>query len=68
MQRFLKQKNNRLIMQSKCTACGIKKSRFMKKNEAKGFIEQFRNSNKTEQNSIVRGYFTFKYKEIKYKK
>ena len=31
MQRFLKQRNNRLIMQSKCIACGIKKSRFMKK-------------------------------------
>ena len=28
-------KNNRLIMQSKCPACGIKKSRFVKKQEAK---------------------------------
>ena len=30
-------KNNRLIMQSKCFVCGIKKSR------SKMFIEQFRN-------------------------
>ena len=29
-------KNNRLIMQSKCTVCGIRKSRFVKEQEAKG--------------------------------
>ena len=29
-------KNNRLIMQSKCPVCGIKKSRFLKEQEAKG--------------------------------
>ena len=28
-------KNNRLVMQSKCSVCGIKKSRFVKKQEAK---------------------------------
>ena len=28
--------NNRLIMQSKCTVCGIRKSRFVKEQEAKG--------------------------------
>ena len=31
-----KTKNNRLIMQSKCPVCGIKKSRFVKEPEAKG--------------------------------
>ena len=31
--------NNRLIMQSKCPVCRIKKSRFVKEQEAKGFIE-----------------------------
>ena len=31
-------KNGRLIMQSKCTECGIKKSRFVKKQEAKGLL------------------------------
>ena len=39
IQRFLKQKKNgRLIMQSKCTECGFKNSRFVKKQEAKGLL------------------------------
>ena len=29
---------NRLIMQSKCPACGIKKSRYVKEQEAKGLL------------------------------
>ena len=33
--KIFKRKNNRLIMQSKCAACGIKKSRFVEKQEAK---------------------------------
>ena len=31
-------KNNRIIMQSKCTLCGTKKSRFLKKQEANGLL------------------------------
>ena len=31
-------KNNRLVMQSKCSVCGIKKSRFVKKQEAKSLL------------------------------
>ena len=31
-------KNDRLIMQSKCLVCGIKKSRFVKEQEAKGLL------------------------------
>ena len=31
-------KNNRLIMQSKCDVCGIKKSRSVKEQEAKGLL------------------------------
>ena len=31
-------KNVRLIMQSKCADCGIKKSRFVKEQEAKGLL------------------------------
>ena len=31
-------KNSRLIMQSKCFFCGIKKSRFVKVQEAKGLL------------------------------
>ena len=34
-QKRVKTKNNRLIMQSKCPVCGIKKSRFVKEQEAK---------------------------------
>ena len=31
-------KNNRLVMQSKCSICGIKKSKFVKEQEAKGLL------------------------------
>ena len=33
---MVRTKNSRLIMQSKCPVCGIKKSRFVKEQEAKG--------------------------------
>ena len=36
--KIFKTKNNRLIMQSQCTDCGIKKSRFVKEQEAKGLL------------------------------
>ena len=35
-------KSNRLLMQSKCSVCENKKSRFVKEKEAKGFIEWIR--------------------------
>ena len=35
--KMFRTKNNRLIMQSKCD-CGIKKSRFIKEQEAKGLL------------------------------
>ena len=35
---MLRTKNNRLIMQSKQSACGIKKSRFAKEQEANGLL------------------------------
>ena len=35
LKKCLKQKNGRLIMQSKCTECGIKKLRFLKEQKAK---------------------------------
>ena len=35
---MVRTKNNRLIMQSKCTVCGIKKSRFVKEKEAKDLL------------------------------
>ena len=36
--KMVRTKNNRLIMQSKCPVCGIKKSRFIKEQEAKGLL------------------------------
>ena len=33
-----KTKNNRLIMQSKCSECGIKKTRFVKEQKAKRLL------------------------------
>ena len=36
--KMLRTNNNRLIMQSKCSVCGIKKSRFVKEQEAKGLL------------------------------
>ena len=36
--KIFKTKKGRLIMQSKCTECGFKKSRFVKKQEVKGLL------------------------------
>ena len=36
--KIFKTKNDRLIIQSKCSLCGIKKSRFVKAQEAKGLL------------------------------
>ena len=36
--KMIRTKNNRLIMQSKCPVCGIRKSRFVKEQEAKGLF------------------------------
>ena len=35
-------KNNRLVMQSKCSVCGIKKSRFIEEQEVKGLFGNLR--------------------------
>ena len=37
-QKMIRTKNNRLVMQSKCSVCRIKKSRFVKEQEAKGLL------------------------------
>ena len=39
---MVRTKNNKLIMQSKCPVCGIKKSRFVKEQEAKGLLSNLR--------------------------
>ena len=36
--KIFKTKNSRLIMQSKCLVCRIRKSRFVKEQEAKGLL------------------------------
>ena len=36
--KMFRTKNNRLIMQSKCSVCRIKKSRFVKEQEAKDLL------------------------------
>ena len=36
--KMVRAKNNKLIMQSKCSVCGIKKSRFVKEQEGKGLL------------------------------
>ena len=35
---MIKTKNGKLALSSKCVACGSKKSRFMKEQEAKGLL------------------------------
>ena len=36
--KMVRTRNNRLIMKSKCSVCGIKKSIFVKEQEAKGLL------------------------------
>ena len=36
--KMVRTKNNRLVMQSKCSVCRIKKPRFVKEQEAKGLL------------------------------
>ena len=36
--KIVRPKNNRLVIQSKCSVCGIRKSRFVKEQEAKGLL------------------------------
>ena len=40
--RIVKTKKNRLVMQSKCSVCGIKKLRFVKEQEAKSLLSNLR--------------------------
>ena len=36
--KIVRTKNNKLVMQSKCSVCGIKKSRFLEEQEAKDLL------------------------------
>ena len=46
-------KNNKLIMQSKCTVCKIKKSRFMKEQEAKVLLSSLSLKNPLSKVSLI---------------
>ena len=37
---MVKTKNNRLLMQSKCSTCKTRKSRFVKEQDAKGLLSK----------------------------
>ena len=39
--KMVKTKNNRLLMQSRCSVCKTKKSRFVKEQDAKGLLSNF---------------------------
>ena len=38
--KMVRTKSNRLLMQSKCSVCGTKKSRFVKEQDAKNLLSQ----------------------------
>ena len=40
--KMVKTKNNRLLMQSKCSVCKNKKSRFVKEQDAKGLLSNLK--------------------------
>ena len=40
--KLVRTKNSRLVLQSKCSVCGIKKSRFVKEQEAKILLSNLR--------------------------
>ena len=58
--KMFRTKNNRLIMQAKCSVCGIKKPRFVKEQEAKGLLSNL--GNKTPLSKIPLLNVTFKCK------
>ena len=49
-----KQTNSRLITQSKCAVCAIKKSRFLKEQEAKSFLSNLGIKTLTNKNPLLR--------------
>ena len=52
--KMVRTKNNRLIMQSKCSVCGIKKSKFVKEQEAKGLLSNLGIKTPLSKNSIIK--------------
>ena len=58
--KMVRTKNNRLIMQSKWPVCGIKKSRFVKEQEAKGLFSNFKIKTPLSKTSLVNVFFKCK--------
>ena len=60
--KMLKTKNNRLVMQSKCSVCGITKSRFVKKQEAKGLSTNLGIKKPLSKIPLLNVFFSIEYK------
>ena len=54
---MVRTKNNRLIMQSKWPVCGIKKSRFVKEQEAKGLFSNLKIKTPLSKTPLVNVFF-----------
>ena len=55
--KIFKPKNGRLIMQSKCSDCGIKKSRFVKEQERKGLLSNLGTKTSLNKTSLLNVLF-----------
>ena len=63
--KMVRTKNNRLVMQSKCSVCGIKKTIFVKEQEAKGFLSNL--GIRTPLSKISLLMFCFECNSVEYK-
>ena len=55
--KMVRTKKNRLVMQSKCSVFGIKKSRFVKEQEAKGLLINLGNETPLDKIPLLNGFF-----------
>ena len=55
--KMVRTKNNRLVMQWKCSVCGIKKSRFVKEQEVKGLLSNLGNKTPLSKISLLNVLF-----------
>ena len=54
---MVKTKNNRLLMQSKCSICKTKKSRFVKEQDAKGLLSNLGNKTPLSKIALLNVFF-----------
>ena len=55
--KMVRTKKNRLVMQSKCSVFEIKKSRFVKEQEAKGLLINLGNETPLDKIPLLNGFF-----------